>query len=87
MKIIINDYNFLPNFLALKSRLAKIQDLQIINSVESVLVLEKSIRFNFRSTPIYFEELNKLSEILNLYTLVYIDKNEVGYKLIEVLEN
>jgi len=87
MKIVINDTDYLPNFLALKSKLAKIQDLQIIDSIESVLVLEKSIRFNFRSTPIYFEELNKLSEILNLYTLVYIDKNEVGYRFIEVLEN
>jgi hypothetical protein len=86
MKIIINNTDYLANFLALKSKLPKIQDLDIINSIESVLVLEKSVRFNFRSTPIYFEELNKLSEILNLYTLVYIEKNEVGYRLNEVLE-
>ncbi len=86
MKIIIKDSkDCLVNFQALKSRLDKIEYLEISNSIEFIEVFQNRIYLVFRSTPIFIEDINKLSEALGkYYTVKVIDKNQICFALNEV---
>ena len=86
MKIIINDSkDCLVNFQALKTRLDKIEYLEISNSIEFIEVFQNRVYLVFRSTPIFIEDINKLSEALGkYYTVKVVDKNQIVFALNEV---
>jgi hypothetical protein len=85
MKIIINDSkDCLVNFEALKSRLFDIEYLEISNSIEFIEVFQNRIYLVFRNTPIFIEDINKLSEALGKnYTVKVVDKNQIVFALNE----
>lgn len=75
----------LPNFQALKSRLFQIENLEVSNSIEFIEVFQNRIYLVFRSTPIFIEDINKLSEALGkYYTVKVVDKNQIVFALNEV---
>jgi|DEB0MinimDraft_3_1074331.scaffolds.fasta_scaffold145328_2 hypothetical protein len=74
----------LPNFQALKSRLFQIENLEVSNSLEFIEVFQNRIYLVFRSTPIFIEDINKLSEALGkYYTVKVVDKNQICFALNE----
>jgi hypothetical protein len=85
MKIIINDSkDCLVNFQALKTRLFQIENLEVSNSIEFIEVFQNRIYLVFRSTPIFIEDINKLSEALGkYYTVKVVDKNQICFALNE----
>ena len=85
MKIIINDSkDSLPNYQALKTRLFQIENLEVSNSIEFIEVFQNRIYLVFRSTPIFIEDINKLSEALGkYYTVKVVDKNQICFALNE----
>ena len=89
MKIIINDSkDSLPNYQALKTRLFQIENLEVSNSIEFIEVFQNRIYLVFRSTPIFIEDINKLSEALGkYYTVKVVDSKQIVYALNEVNEN
>ena len=85
MKIIINDsIDCLVNFQALKTRLDKLEYLELVHSLEFIEVFQNRIYLVFRSTPIFIEDINKLSEALGkYYTVKVVDKNQICFALNE----